>query len=423
MLKGKMVLLASRLITLVLLGLVLWWVRVTWPQIELGGALITSQFLISGYLLASLRYQKLASINSYLVYLTASVLILMEFSFHAFPSLTPTELLTYLEPDERRDVARKRGLFTDMRGEDMLYFYRPNDRLPAFPHVKLDADGYRNMQEWPRNPDVVLLGDSITMAVGAKKDLGDLFREDGLSVINLGMGGYGPQQYRDSFTHFIKGRDIKPKIVVMVFFVGNDFRDADKYEEIVANGGDYREYLREALPPIKFAWYIPRIVRLYLGWRHYDSWRLRNKQSDIIVKLPYKEITVNHLWFPPEIKPTDKVWRNVAGSLRSTKEAVNSTGAKLVICIMPSPATLYSQFDSRFKQHDRTYETTLKTMEIFAKNEGIKIHDLNPGLRGAIKEKFLFLSDSDTHFNTQGIEVLYSLVKEKIQVLLDGNPP
>lgn len=404
---------SQRWASLLILALVIGYVTV-WRSSEIGWSrgIVLSGLFIYGLLSAvSLR---LSGLNAYMLYLIASVVVLLEISLRIWPGLTPTELMIYLEPDVRREVAKQRGLFTDMNGSGMLYYYRPNAVLSAFPDAKIDAHGFRNSAAWPNDPDLVLLGDSITIALGAKQDLGDLFRKQGLSVINLGMGGYGPQQYRDSFRAFIQGNGIKPKSVAVIFFIGNDFRNTLDYEDIVAKGENYRKYLGEAESPIQFAPYAPRLQRMFEGWRHYHSWRQRNAATAKTIALPYKTIEVNYLWPPPAIAPDDPAWPIVASSIQALKSDVDSVGACLAIYLMPSPSNLYSQFSSSFEDEERAHARTVETMSAFAKANGIAMIDLTPGLRDAIRDKFLFLSDSDTHFNSAGVQVLHDLVSRTL---------
>jgi len=89
-----------------------------------------------------------------------------------------------------------------------------------------DSWGFRNSSV-PVSADIVALGDSHTYGNCAKmneawpKVLGQL---TGKSVYNLGMGGYGPNQYY----HLLKTRAIKmkPRTIVCGLYMGDDFDNA-----------------------------------------------------------------------------------------------------------------------------------------------------------------------------------------------------
>ena len=95
--------------------------------------------------------------------------------------------------------------------------------------LTIDENGYRNSAINQTEVDIVILGDSITFAKDSKVEIGDLFREEGLSALNLGMSGYGPQYYRDVYKKYVIEKGIKHKNVIVNIFVGNDFSDAVRY--------------------------------------------------------------------------------------------------------------------------------------------------------------------------------------------------
>jgi lysophospholipase L1-like esterase len=89
-----------------------------------------------------------------------------------------------------------------------------------------DAQGFRNVAV-PQRADIVAIGDSMTYGVGAPRDgswPAQLARSAGVSVHNMGLGGYGPLQY----LHLARevAPSMKPKRVVVAFYFGNDLMDA-----------------------------------------------------------------------------------------------------------------------------------------------------------------------------------------------------
>jgi lysophospholipase L1-like esterase len=95
-----------------------------------------------------------------------------------------------------------------------------------------DGYGFRNSWPWPKEAQVVALGDSVTFGQGVADEQAwpaILARSFPASrVINLGLIGAGPQQYLRVFETF--GLKLRPKVVLVGFFMGNDFWDAETFE-------------------------------------------------------------------------------------------------------------------------------------------------------------------------------------------------
>jgi len=104
--------------------------------------------------------------------------------------------------------------------------------------VRYDRHGFRNARDLD-SAEIVVVGDSYMEGYFTPDEqlittrLSDL---QGKSVANLGHAGYGPQQELLVLQRF--GFPLAPKVVVWAFFEGNDFSDAESYEERVLRSGD-----------------------------------------------------------------------------------------------------------------------------------------------------------------------------------------
>ncbi len=90
----------------------------------------------------------------------------------------------------------------------------------------LDGWGFRNSAV-PSSADVVALGDSHTFgntAMMSEAWPSVVSSETGLSVYNLGLGGYGPNQYYHLL--MTRGLSLHPKHVVCALYMGDDFENA-----------------------------------------------------------------------------------------------------------------------------------------------------------------------------------------------------
>ncbi len=87
-----------------------------------------------------------------------------------------------------------------------------------------------------------------------------------------------------------------------------------------------------------------------------------------------------------------------------------------MIFLLPSPATLYSPYDEELKKWDDNYNVTSKTIEEFARNQGVQFIDLNTPLRNEIAKDFILAADRDCHLNTLGVSKLFEIVSQYIKV-------
>lgn len=98
--------------------------------------------------------------------------------------------------------------------------------LKLAPHaLGHDANGFRN-DAVPQKVDIVALGDSQTWGVNVERQGAwpqQLSKISGRSVYNMGLGGFGPVQYRVLTPQALV---LSPKIIVVGLYLGNDIYDA-----------------------------------------------------------------------------------------------------------------------------------------------------------------------------------------------------
>lgn len=87
-----------------------------------------------------------------------------------------------------------------------------------------DANGYRNAHALA-HADIVALGDSNTYGSFVAREAAWpqlLANKTGVSVYNMGVGGYGPAQY---FLQIEDALRLSPKLIIIALYFGNDFVD------------------------------------------------------------------------------------------------------------------------------------------------------------------------------------------------------
>lgn len=104
--------------------------------------------------------------------------------------------------------------------------------------VRYDRNGFRNARDLD-SAEIVVIGDSYMEGYFTPDERVITTRLSELqekSVANLGHSGYGPQQELVVLQRF--GFPLAPQTVVWAFFEGNDFLDAERYEEKLLRSGN-----------------------------------------------------------------------------------------------------------------------------------------------------------------------------------------
>ena len=134
-----------------------------------------------------------------------------------------------------------------------------------------DKWGLRN-RKVPESSEIVAVGDSHTYGNTAR--MVDSWpyvvaRETGRPVYNMGLGGYGPNQYY--FLSTTKALQLKPKVLLWGLYMGDDFDNAFQ----ITYGLDYWKDLRE-LPPQKVDANITELPATDTGIRRMRVWLSRH---------------------------------------------------------------------------------------------------------------------------------------------------
>lgn len=134
-----------------------------------------------------------------------------------------------------------------------------------------DKWGFRN-RKVPDSSEIVAVGDSHTYGNTAR--MVDSWpyvvaRETGRPVYNMGLGGYGPNQYY--FLSKTKALQLKPKVLLWGLYMGDDFDNAFQ----ITYGLDYWKDLRE-LSPQKVDANITELPATDTGIRRMRVWLSRH---------------------------------------------------------------------------------------------------------------------------------------------------
>lgn len=337
------------------------------------------------------------------IYIFTITLVLSELVVRNAVNWIPEDLIEHLSPDAVLQVHKARGQVQDENS--YIYHYRPFQTLNHYPHVKIDENGYRNSVNGQKKVDMVLLGDSIIFSKNSEVDLGDLFRKKGISTLNLAIGGYAPQHYRDTYKKYVIDKNIQHDNVIVNIFVGNDFSDAVRYPWKIQP------------PEGKGSKYYPWIINLIIGaideQGSIKNYNLEIKESANRISLPYREIGIRYLWWTPA--PSDTQWSEVDKALRDILQMASKVNARVSFVIVPSPASVYGvKLHPDFSDYN---DNNIKIVNEFKKRfSNINIIDPNEKIAEAIESKFLYIQESDAHFNTYGIKIFFNIILEKLDL-------
>lgn len=109
-----------------------------------------------------------------------------------------------------------------------LFHTEAEERIPF--DARFDEDGFRNPDK-PQSADIVFVGDSFTEALLVPTEdvvSSRLAARYGVRTANYGMMTYGPYQELEVVKRYAV--PLEPKVVVWLFFEGNDLGDVTYYE-------------------------------------------------------------------------------------------------------------------------------------------------------------------------------------------------
>jgi hypothetical protein len=313
--------------------------------------------------------------------------------------------------------------------------------------------GFRN-REVPSSADIVAIGDSHTYGNTAKMEdswpyvLGNL---TGRRVYNMGLGGYGPNQYFAVFTR--KALGLKPRVIICGLYMGDDFENAF----LITYGLDYWAYLRE-LPSDKVnfdIWEAPpaptwhKRMRLWLS-RHSVTYQLivhgplaartkgelqiRNAAqlypSATTLSVPEKNIL--EAFLPKEIlRRLDQNSSSVREGMRITfrllKEMQNlsvQNSIQFIVVVIPTKEMVFADYldgNSTIPLSDviqkllANERVAREKVFAFFDNSNIQYVDTLPALRRATHQQLYARLATDMHPNRNGYRVIAEAINDAMK--------
>lgn len=357
------------------------------------------------------------SLATNLVLALASVVVVMaaaELFLRTFPQFMPLEA---------RLRVHWAGQPTALTRADPVtgYVYPPHHHM-HFQAGEIDFDfstdeyGFRNPSPWPDSADVVIVGDSQVFGYGVDDDsvwTRILGRElPNVRVINLGLPGMAPEQYRRVYEKF--GLRLHPKLVIFGLLPANDLSDQREFDAWLEAGapGNFAAWkyvrgnrpapLRSLLDRSALVWSII-VVTKGLG------------RSDSVE--PYTFPDGSHVRFAPSFaareakmaKPDTPEFRSVMESVEKCRQLAKENGAAFLVILFTTKEDVYLPL--RGDSAPRLIAPFATALDA----RGIPYLDLTAPMQAeARKQKRLFL-EVDGHPNAAGYRVIANAVLASVR--------
>ena len=319
-----------------------------------------------------------------------------------------------------------------------------------------DALGFRN-RTVPASADIVAIGDSQTYGNAATMDNSwpyALGRMLGRPVYNMGLGGYGPNQYLELLK--TKALGLNPRMVICGLSVTDDFDNA--YQ--LTYGLDYWAYLR-VLPGVKVdfdtwgsdtdeapSWQkktrmwlsqhsviYQLIVHAGFGNRLKGKYQIRNAAMlypGAATSLIIPEKHIEEAFQPTEnLRGLDQERPSVREGMRITfeilkemNEICRKNNIQFVVVVIPTKEMVFSQYlehnpnialsgvvDKLLVNERSALDQTFK----FLAKANIPSVDPLPALQKSAGEELFARSAGDTHPNKNGYKIIAESIAERLK--------
>jgi lysophospholipase L1-like esterase len=300
-----------------------------------------------------------------------------------------------------------------------------------------DGHGFRNVWPWPERAEIVALGDSLTFGHGVEDEqtwpaIVARFLSRG-RVINLGLSGAGAQQYLRVYETF--GMKLQPKVLLVGFFVRNDFWDDAMFDRWLRSGvgGNYMVW-RNFGRPRRVTFNLQKPVASMIDafrWHH----ALLSRSSYLYTLLLHVRGAVKE-WRPAEVRifefpdggrmelfpgdfanttagaqPDRREFQLTIQALQRIQSIAGANGTHVLVIFQPSKEEVYLPLLG-----DPPPDPADPLRSALTKN-GIRYLDLAPVFRqrAGAGEKLFF--EVDGHPNERG----YALIAENVLSHLKAN--
>lgn len=355
---------------------------------------------------------------------------LLEASLHLVPMLLPPAvrhaLAIYNDIHRTSDVNRPFA-----PDPELIYVPRPNVELEIHDGLTLQytvrthsfgqpAVGFRDTG--PITPTyAIAVGDSFTWGtyVEANQTWPEQVQaETGAPVLNFGVLGYGPMQYRLVTEKF--ALPLRPNVILWGLFAGNDFVNSADYAAWVKQG-KHGTGLTE--PETGWSDFLSRHVRVYelakFGLQAGIYYQRLASPEVIDVSAPGGPDWA----FYPDIleRQADgrqpmvaEGWKLTQQALLETETEVRAAGAHLVVVIIPPKELIYWDLLRQRLANSAAYDLAepIRTLLNFCQTHQLHCLDLTPALNDHARSGEELYFRQDAHLNPAGHRLAAKLIAD-----------
>jgi lysophospholipase L1-like esterase len=281
-----------------------------------------------------------------------------------------------------------------------------------------DEHGFRNPSPWPAQADVVVVGDSLAFGYGVDDEqawprlVGKAL--PGTKIINLGVAGFGPQQYLRALESY--GFALHPKLVLFMLFSGNDLNDAKTfqkwidadskltYEDWRMTGGEPRELgvLRGLLDR-------SRLVTFLRGVRKSLSARVMGgtinfadgRRVELAPTVLQSNIQMAH--------PGDPTFELVMSTIEKARAETRAHGSRFLVLLMPSKEEVY------LPRLGEPVPPLAAAFSAALSRRDIPFLDLTPALQAHARDAAPLFYKIDGHPNAAGYRLIARVVTDRLK--------
>ena len=281
--------------------------------------------------------------------------------------------------------------------------------------VSYDKNGFRNNRDI-NEAELVVIGDSYIegyLTSEAKLVTTILSDLQGKAVANLGHSGYGPQQELVVLKRF--GLPLKPKTVIWAFFEGNDFLDADGYENRAHFSGNtfWQDFWFRSLT---------RNVAMAIFRHSPAACTPSDSIADLKAEFAYANNKTETVFFAPtEIEPpSESTLQQAAALIAKAAKLCQKQNIRFLVAFVPEKYRVYHDLpnvslltDAVRKWHVSSMPDQFKQV-LTRLDPCIEYIDLTPALKSASQKGIATYLPDDTHWTDEGHRVAAETIHQAL---------